>query len=58
MERGAWWATVHWVTESDMTEVTEHAHMQRPQFVGRPDPHLTRKETKIHVWTTALTLFL
>ena len=20
MDRGAWWATVHWVTESDMTE--------------------------------------
>ena len=24
--RGAWWALVHWVTESDMTEVTSHAH--------------------------------
>ena len=23
--RGAWWATVHAVAESDMTEVTEHA---------------------------------
>ena len=22
MDRGAWWATVHRVTESDMTEVT------------------------------------
>ena len=26
VDRGAWWATVHGVTESDMTEVTEHAH--------------------------------
>ena len=22
MDRGAWWATVHWVAESDMTEAT------------------------------------
>ena len=26
MDRGAWKATVHRVAESDMTEVTEHAH--------------------------------
>ena len=25
MDRGAWWATVHRVTESDMTEGTYHA---------------------------------
>ena len=25
MDRGAWWATVHSVTESDMTEATQHA---------------------------------
>ena len=25
VDRGAWWATVHGVTESDMTEVTEHS---------------------------------
>ena len=24
-DRGAWWATVSWVTESDMTEAAEHA---------------------------------
>ena len=28
MDRGDWWATVHGVTELDMTEVTEHARMQ------------------------------
>ena len=25
MDRGAWWATVHRVAESDTTEATEHA---------------------------------
>ena len=29
MDRGAWWATVHRVAESDMTEVAQHAcHIQ------------------------------
>ena len=27
MDRGFWWAAVHGVTESDMTEVTWHARM-------------------------------
>jgi len=27
MDRGAWWATVRRVAESDTTEATEHAHM-------------------------------
>ena len=26
MDRGFCWATVHWVAESDTTEVTKHAH--------------------------------
>ena len=26
MDRGAWWVIVHRVAESDVTEVTEHAH--------------------------------
>ena len=29
MERGAWWATVHGVTESNTTEVTQYALMYR-----------------------------
>ena len=27
MDRGAWWATVPGVTESETTEATEHAHI-------------------------------
>ena len=30
MDKGAWWVTVHRVTELDMTEVTEHAHTSIP----------------------------
>ena len=26
MDRGAWWATVHRIVQSDTTEVTRHAH--------------------------------
>ena len=26
MDRGAWWAMVHSITESDTTEATEHTH--------------------------------
>ena len=29
MGRGAWWATVQGVAESDMTEVAEHTHKQK-----------------------------
>ena len=29
MDRGAWWATVHGVTELDTTKVTEHAAQKK-----------------------------
>ena len=28
IDSGAWWAAVHRVTKSDMTEMTEHTHAQ------------------------------
>ena len=31
VDRGAWWAIVHEITESDMTEVTEHIHKSRKE---------------------------
>ena len=34
-DRGAWRATVHRVTESDMTEVTWHAHTQEMSRQGK-----------------------
>ena len=40
MDRGVWWAIVHGVAESDMTEVTDHTRMHAtfhcldiPQFI-------------------------
>ena len=29
MDSGAWWATIHGVVESDMTEATEHTIIQK-----------------------------
>ena len=42
MGRGAWWAAVHGVTESDMTEVTEHARTlcEGMSFLRRLEPEL------------------
>ena len=28
MDRGVWWATVHWVAESDTTDIYVHIHIQ------------------------------
>ena len=35
MDRVAWWATVHSIAESDMTEATEHACRRRGQLTGK-----------------------
>ena len=32
MDRGAWWATVHGVTESDMTNTHTHTHTHTHSF--------------------------
>ena len=45
MDRGAWWATVHGVTESDMTE---HAHT---------DTHKASSNTSNKGFTTEATTF-
>ena len=29
MDRGTWWAEVHGVAESDMTEATDHTHTRK-----------------------------
>ena len=34
MDRGAWQATVHRVTELDMTEATQHARMHTKQSIN------------------------
>ena len=28
MDKGVWWATVHWVAESDTTDIYVHIHIQ------------------------------
>ena len=34
MDRGAWQATVHGVTESDMTEATQHVSKEHKRQMG------------------------
>ena len=36
-DRGAWWATVHRVTESDMATETGNSH-KHPSFTSQKDP--------------------
>ena len=49
MDRGAWWATVHGVTESVMTEQNVHTcacvHVCVSSPRAAPSPHLSRKPT-------------
>ena len=45
MERGAWWATVHRVTESDMTERL-HIHTRRPTRSPRNN---TKKKISVFI---------
>ena len=43
MDRGAWWATVHGVTESDITETTQHGSSQGQEKVKLTIHHHTVK---------------
>ena len=45
-ERGVWWATVHGVTESDMTAGLTHTHSQSPEFFA--ELKLYTQETTLH----------
>ena len=36
-DRGAWWATVHMVAESDSTEATSHTHTHTHTHNGSPN---------------------
>ena len=38
MDRGAWWATVHKVAESDRTEATWQAHMDSKFYSKQASP--------------------
>ena len=48
MDRGAWWATVHRVAESDTTEATEHARTLSIHYINAfvSIKHYTMTKTK------------
>ena len=46
MDRGAWWATVHGVAESDLIRVTEHVGLCNQRYIS--DKCRCRRK-----WTTA-----
>ena len=45
VDRGAWWAIVHEITESDMTEVTEHIHKSRKE-----NSVALAVSSRLHLW--------
>ena len=45
MDRGAWWAVVHVVTESETTEVTDHT-LEAIAAVIRPKKKKKKNENK------------
>ena len=55
MDRGFWWATVHWVTESDTTKVTKHAHTPNililSQFYVLTILYFKQNTSPARIWT-------
>ena len=57
MDRGAWWATVHRLTESDMTEATQHTCTVKYHLLGKKRPlsqsldiFITPSNQGLNVW--------
>ena len=48
-DRGAWWATVHRVTESDTTEATKHARINTTDYSS------VMEKTETLPWATTCT---
>ena len=42
MDRGAWWAAVRGITESDTTDVTQHTHKKALELILQGGPKTDR----------------
>ena len=49
-DRGAWWATVHRVTESDTTEATKHARINTTDYSSVMEKTETHGQQRARMW--------